>query len=287
MARNPLKVNIHPVTLPHIPGPVAGVPREAFAKATRLGAIGMPKLPTRFASRTVDRKGPVIATSKSSATLPPKSSMSQSMLMSGVMSLVPPLPPKKGADPLRLANVTPKRSNMTLPPKSSGKTPPPTPTRPNETKLIRSLKPGRSLDEEELRMDPPRIQDTPRKHSLDIRAKPVLKPNNSRTLDHPTDPRRPPSLYLSQSVRTSDWQTLEDVPENLDVTELSVDGVARCLELLDLYDFVPFFRRMMVDGRMLLELDRSTLVDDFGLTKLDAIRLTMFVNKWRPNLKRD
>lgn len=69
--------------------------------------------------------------------------------------------------------------------------------------------------------------------------------------------------------------------------ELSVDGVARCLELLDLNDFVPFFRRMTVDGRMLVELDRSILVDDFGLTKLDAIRLTMFVNKWRPNLQQD
>lgn len=298
VARNPIKVCIQPVSLPSIPGP--GLTREAFAKATRSGIGGPQKIPSHFAKT----KGQPVVLPRSAATLPPKSSLGFS-----TASEPPLLPPK-----------TRKNSSTTLPPKSGF-------NQSKEMKQKHLLKWGRSLDEKELHAPESSFQTSNRQDQESSRGSflqsrsqslqnSVSHNQNSATLASSkkriefeskmsnnmphgslstetaaskfSNPRtQHGSFDGSSNSKVSDWSTLDDVPENLDISQLSVDGVVRCLELLNLHSFVPFFRQMTVDGQMLLQLDKAMLVDDFGLSKLDALRLMMFINKWRPNLKHD
>lgn len=295
MARNPIKVCIQPVSLPSIPGP--GVPREAFAKATRSGISSLPKLPSRFAKT----KGQPVILPQSSATLPPKSSLGFSR-----SSEPPHLPPKSRTN----------NSSTAFQPKSGF-------SQNKEMKQTRLLKWGKSLDEQELQAaersfetNTDQVQESFRGNPLHLHSQfsqsPTFRnqksdalasfkqrmgfePKTSNTLPSGRttetaaskvgNPRtRHGSLDGNSNFKASDWKTLDDVPENLDISQLSVDDVVRCLELLNLQSFVSFFRQMTVDGQMLLQLDKAMLVDDFGLSKLDALRLTMFINRWRPNI---
>ena len=89
----------------------------------------------------------------------------------------------------------------------------------------------------------------------------------------------------SKASAASDWSNLQSIPEDIDIKSLSVDQVARCLELLGLHKFSCSFRSSTIDGILLMALTDDMLVKDFGFAKFEAKKLLMFAqDNWRPKL---
>ena len=92
-----------------------------------------------------------------------------------------------------------------------------------------------------------------------------------------------PTVTRSQSKVTSPagqpYKQLRDVPA--DLTGLSLQDVACCLQLLQLNGHVKNFRQKSIDGKLLASLDNDMLVDDLKFTKFEAMKMLKFINGWR------
>ncbi|XP_006825540.1 uncharacterized protein LOC100370040 [Saccoglossus kowalevskii] len=76
------------------------------------------------------------------------------------------------------------------------------------------------------------------------------------------------------------YKSLSEIPPML--AGLTVDDVTDCMILLRLESYIDKFRNHFVDGEMLLTLDKQTLMNDLEMTEIDATRLKMFTQGWRP-----
>lgn len=92
------------------------------------------------------------------------------------------------------------------------------------------------------------------------------------------------SSSCTVKIRQESIDRLSDVP--FDITMLSVGEIARCLSLLNLDQYVQLFQENQVDGALLGCLDEDVLMQDFGLKRFDAIKLSKFTHKgWRPKVE--
>ncbi|XP_071952408.1 uncharacterized protein [Antedon mediterranea] len=72
-----------------------------------------------------------------------------------------------------------------------------------------------------------------------------------------------------------------DLPD--DLNNLSINQVADCLHLLHLDRHIDAFKGNDIDGTILGELTNDILVNDLGLTRIEALKLRKFVDqKWLP-----
>lgn len=80
------------------------------------------------------------------------------------------------------------------------------------------------------------------------------------------------------------WKHASEIPRDVDVASLTVDEVARCLELLKLRKYARKFRDRVVDGAVLVTVTESMLIDSFKMDQIDARKLIMFAREsWRPS----
>lgn len=70
------------------------------------------------------------------------------------------------------------------------------------------------------------------------------------------------------------FKTLDDVPLNF--SKLTPIEVNDCLRLLKMSQYLPRFIARCVDGEMVVSLDESILVAEFGFNKFDAIKMMKF-----------
>ncbi|CAH1246223.1 GAREM2 [Branchiostoma lanceolatum] len=91
----------------------------------------------------------------------------------------------------------------------------------------------------------------------------------------------PPSAPIKPSpALTAKYAGLSEVPE--DTTALNVDDLSDCLRLLKLDSFVNVFKEEMIDGKLLMDLDRRMLINDLGMNEFQATKLLRFQRGWRP-----
>ncbi|XP_053381880.1 uncharacterized protein LOC128549320 [Mercenaria mercenaria] len=65
------------------------------------------------------------------------------------------------------------------------------------------------------------------------------------------------------------------------IAELSTQEVCEYLSKLNLEQYEESFKKQMIDGAMLAELDKEILVQEFGMKKVEAIRLMKFAKEGR------
>ncbi|XP_078659906.1 uncharacterized protein LOC144904680 [Branchiostoma floridae x Branchiostoma belcheri] len=91
----------------------------------------------------------------------------------------------------------------------------------------------------------------------------------------------PPSASIKPSpAPTTRYTGLSEVPE--DTTALNVDDLSECLRMLKLDSFVNVFKDEMIDGKLLMDLDRGMLINDLGMNEFQATKLLRFQRGWRP-----
>ncbi|XP_057307206.1 uncharacterized protein LOC130645283 [Hydractinia symbiolongicarpus] len=72
-----------------------------------------------------------------------------------------------------------------------------------------------------------------------------------------------------------------------EITTYTVDQVLSLVGKLKLSKYIPKFKKEMINGKMLTDLDESDSVNTLGLTKFEARKLHKFIRGWRPSTKHD
>ncbi|KAI8478130.1 hypothetical protein Bbelb_441340 [Branchiostoma belcheri] len=76
-------------------------------------------------------------------------------------------------------------------------------------------------------------------------------------------------------------ETFSDIPK--DVRTLNIAQMADCLRLLKLDKYIATFEENMVDGDLLMDLDRDMMRADLHMSPLDCVKLLKFRDEgWRP-----
>ncbi|XP_078668825.1 uncharacterized protein LOC144910079 [Branchiostoma floridae x Branchiostoma belcheri] len=76
-------------------------------------------------------------------------------------------------------------------------------------------------------------------------------------------------------------ETFSDIPK--DVRTLNIAQMADCLRLLKLDKYIATFEENMVDGDLLMDLDRDMMRADLHMSPLDCVKLIKFRDEgWRP-----
>lgn len=65
----------------------------------------------------------------------------------------------------------------------------------------------------------------------------------------------------------------------LDISSLKISQLCEWMAALKLSKYIPLFKDEMIDGEMLMNLDENTLQEEFGMKKLESIRLMTFARK--------
>ncbi|XP_033097108.1 uncharacterized protein LOC117101263 [Anneissia japonica] len=74
----------------------------------------------------------------------------------------------------------------------------------------------------------------------------------------------------------------DDLPQDLKM--LTLDQVQDCLNLLHLERLADKFKENDIDGIILCDLSKDMLINDLGLTRIEALKLRKFIDqKWLPN----
>ena len=90
------------------------------------------------------------------------------------------------------------------------------------------------------------------------------------------------AAFVGDDSDESVYPDIRNVPKDVDFKQVSQQQVAEFLRLLGLKRHVARFVENCVDGELLLELTRDMLVDEFGLTTFEALKLHKFVHEgWR------
>ena len=94
----------------------------------------------------------------------------------------------------------------------------------------------------------------------------------------PPAPKFPETIPPQTTVTPKKFQQKIDSTEtfSIDVAKLTIDEVSQYLKELNLGQYVDKFKQQLVDGSILLELDKDVLKQDFGLMAVEAIRLRKF-----------
>ena len=74
--------------------------------------------------------------------------------------------------------------------------------------------------------------------------------------------------------------SMEDVPK--DVSVLTADNVCKCLVLLNMERHLVEFQRRHVNGRLLITLKETVLINEYKFTPFNASKLIRFIRGWRP-----
>lgn len=69
-----------------------------------------------------------------------------------------------------------------------------------------------------------------------------------------------------------------------DLSDLSVEGVSRLLKDLNMNCYVSTFKKELVDGKMLMSLDRECL-EYLNVNTFHIVKLTKVIEGWRPNVQ--
>lgn len=92
------------------------------------------------------------------------------------------------------------------------------------------------------------------------------------------------SSRITEPQKRRKWKDVSEIPRDVDVASLTVDEVARCLELLKLKKYARKFKERVVDGAVLVTVTESMLVESFRMDQIDARKLVMFAREnWRPS----
>lgn len=76
--------------------------------------------------------------------------------------------------------------------------------------------------------------------------------------------------------------TLESVPQDCsasDIPNLNINQVSAYLRKLRLDKYIRKFREELIDGKMLLDLDKEILLEEFGMKRVEALRLLKFAKE--------
>lgn len=126
-------------------------------------------------------------------------------------------------------------------------------------------------------------------------TKPVLKPRTEKTrsknesICSRKNHTYEPVIYArikSPPVYSDDNQKREIESIN-EITTYTVDQVLSLVRKLKLSKYIPKFKKEMINGKMLTDLDESDSVNTLGLTKFEARKLHKFIRGWRPSTKHD
>eukprot|EP00058_Branchiostoma_floridae_P023458 XP_002608948.1 hypothetical protein BRAFLDRAFT_85477 [Branchiostoma floridae] len=76
-------------------------------------------------------------------------------------------------------------------------------------------------------------------------------------------------------------ETFSDIPK--DMRTLNIAQMADCLRLLKLDKYIATFEENMVDGDLLMDLDKAMMRNDLNMSPLDCVKLLKFRDEgWRP-----
>lgn len=150
------------------------------------------------------------------------------------------------------------------PPKPKWRNPPPVPqSNPDDFQL-----PARQPLQRQYRHNDPKVENEnfytnnlPRSVINPVPINPAPVPNN------PVSDEKGDSKYI-RKVENSD-----------DVAFLTIDEVGDYLKQLKLEAYVESFKAQMIDGNMLLALDRNILKEEFGMKGIEALRLVKFARE--------
>ena len=115
-----------------------------------------------------------------------------------------------------------------------------------------------------------------------IRPLPAINPNpaliNTPNFSRSRSGSTP--AILEGNDGTPFFSSLSRVP--LDLSELSVESVTQCLQLLNMAEYSTIFQEMQIDGGLLVTLDTEMLMGEFGMKRFAANKLMQFAKGWRP-----
>lgn len=80
-------------------------------------------------------------------------------------------------------------------------------------------------------------------------------------------------------TKVTQEKPVRDVNSSDDIIKLSIDEVAHYLTKLKLEKYVEGFKSQLIDGAMLVDLDRDILREDFGMKAIEALRLLKFAKE--------
>lgn len=83
-----------------------------------------------------------------------------------------------------------------------------------------------------------------------------------------------------QGVPQKRLLTVDDIPD--DAETLNVEQLCDCLVILDMSGHVNKFRQKQIDGRVLSGCKQTYLMNDLGVSDLQASKLLRFMRGWRP-----
>ncbi|XP_060557350.1 uncharacterized protein LOC132717804 [Ruditapes philippinarum] len=72
---------------------------------------------------------------------------------------------------------------------------------------------------------------------------------------------------------------VREVKRHADVKKLSIDEVVEYLKKLNLGKYADTFKTEQIDGRLLIQLDKDMLKEDFDMKGVEALRLVTFAKK--------
>ncbi|XP_071964985.1 uncharacterized protein [Antedon mediterranea] len=87
---------------------------------------------------------------------------------------------------------------------------------------------------------------------------------------------------LKSPGKTAQPTTIIEIVKNKPRT-LKISQVQECLKLLGMEQYLPVFKENCIDGELLYDMSNEILVDELGMTKLNALKLKKFITgEWVP-----
>lgn len=114
----------------------------------------------------------------------------------------------------------------------------------------------------------------------------VTKDNGAESIYENGLPRTnlAPSTHTSAKLKSKPSpgavsKFVRDVKRHADVKKLSIEEVVEYLKRLNLGKYADTFKTEQIDGRLLIQLDKDTLKEDFDMKGVEAIRLVTFAKE--------
>lgn len=161
-------------------------------------------------------------------------------------------------------------------PKSQGvDTPPPVAPRPRVKFTAR---------ETDLQTDKPVVPSVPERKAIPQIPKTSLRSGQTPLYSNDVPRTRiSPTMHKTEEVCkktkpniVEEQKTVREVNNSTDVASLTIDDVGVYLKKLKLEKYASEFKEQLIDGVMLMEIDRDMLKDDFGMKAVETLRLLTF-----------
>lgn len=246
-----------------------GIPREERTKPARQTAKAYPPEQTKLQKQTTKAITPPPTTagrrlsdstskSSNSSAVPRPTDQFQQQLHAAVQKTQLSVAPAAEYKP-RYVVTSPEP-----PPKPKWRNPPPVPqSNPEDFQLPARQPLQRQYRDNNTKMEEENLytNNLPRSVINPVPINPAPMPNN------PVSDKKGNSKYI-RKVENSD-----------DVAFLTIDEVGDYLKQLKLEAYVESFKAQMIDGSMLLALDRNILKEEFGMKGIEALRLVKFAQE--------